>query len=124
MKKTQNKDILIAKIATVIIGFFSICIAIRIEHGLNVLNVLIFTFKFLISILLFPLLIGILGIKTDIKSFVAGVTTALIYLVISNYYFIPLLNSLATPIATLANAIAFLTMHMIQNKKFIFIKRR
>ncbi len=123
IKKTQNKDISIIKIATIIIGSFSIFIAIQISYGLNILNVLIFSYKFPVSILLSPLFIGIMGIKTDKKSFITGSATALIYIIVSNYFFSPLLNSMATPIAILANAIAFLTMHLIQNKRFIFIQR-
>ncbi len=123
IKKTQNKDISIIKIATIIIGALSIFIAIKISYGLNILNVLIFSYKFPVSILLSPLFIGIMGIKTDKKSFITGITTALIYIIVSSYFFSPLLNSMATPIAMLVNAIAFLTMHLIQNKGFVFIKR-
>ncbi|MCP3659799.1 MAG: hypothetical protein GY830_05590 [Bacteroidetes bacterium] len=122
--KTSYDTIFLVKLSTVIIGFLSVFVATKITIGYNFLNLLLIRYKFSISVLAFPIFIGIMGLKTDKRSFYFGAISAVIYLIISEYYFPKFLNSFSILIATILNGIIFILSHIIINKNIIFINRK
>ncbi len=69
----------------------------------------------------FPFLIGVLGIKTDEKSFVIGGITGLIVAFSAVYGFLSL-KPFAIIIGMIVNGLAYMISHIIQNKGILWIK--
>lgn len=67
-----------------------------------------------------PLIAGIMGLKTDSKSFLASITATFMAFFIGKI-FLPDLWFM--PIVILVNALTFFLAHYIQNKRFVTVKR-
>jgi SSS family solute:Na+ symporter len=68
-KLTTEQALLLAKIATLAVGVLAVVFAISIE---SVLDILIYAYQFWAPIILVPLLGVLLGVRADLRSFLAG----------------------------------------------------
>ena len=82
-----------------------------------------YAIKIICPTIFFPLFIGIVGIKTNKKSFFYGAFSGIITLLVCENYPSILLNQLSLPISIIANAIAYMLTHIIQNKGIAWIQR-
>ncbi len=83
-------------------------------HGINIIM------DFVAIVFTVPLIAGIMGLKTDARSFyISSVTTILSFFFAK--FFLP--NLFFIPFAILMNALSFFGTHYIQNKGFVTVKR-
>ncbi|MCP3660118.1 MAG: sodium:solute symporter family protein [Bacteroidetes bacterium] len=123
--KKSNKsfnELLFAKISTAFIGIIAIILALEVSKGLNLRSISMLAIKST-TIILFPLLIGILGIKTDKKSFILSIFFCIITFLITNYFSSSVIKQLAVPISISISGIIFMFSHILQNKGIAWVKR-
>ncbi|MCP3660455.1 MAG: sodium:solute symporter family protein, partial [Bacteroidetes bacterium] len=116
-------ELTFSRITTIIVSSIAIFLAIEISNGFNFRNMTILQSIAAGPILLFPLFIGILGIKADKKSLFIGIITGLICIILSKIYLPTSMKMLSIPISIIANAIAYMLTHIIQNKGIAWIQR-
>lgn len=68
-KLSTRQALMLAKLATLVVGILAVVFAISIE---SVLDILIYAYKFWAPIILVPLLGVLLGVGADLRSFLAG----------------------------------------------------
>ena len=69
-----------------------------------------------------PLIAGILGLKTDARSFVISAVVTIVTFILAKLYVPKAINYLVLPISLVANTISFFTAHIIQNQGIVIIK--
>jgi hypothetical protein len=72
---------------------------------------------------MFPLLSGIIGLKTDKRSFYVALVATLITFAGCKFLLPPSQAHLTTLISIVANGVAFFGMHIIQNKGLATVNR-
>ncbi len=109
-----------ARLSTISLVTLSAFVAIKSQ---SLFDLSIWAAKFSGPGLLFPLLIGILGIKTNKKTLIVGMFSGISLLFISEYYLPVSMKMLSIPIGIIVNGIAFMIFHILQNKGIAWIKR-
>ncbi len=123
LKKKHINELLYVKISTIITASLAIYLAILMNRGINFRDINLMRSLIAAPILLFPVSIGILGIKSDKKSFVLSIISGLSFLSFS-YHYLPLnMKTLAIPIGIISNAIVYMISHILQNKGIAWVKR-
>ncbi len=123
LKNNNKKQLFLAKISTVFVAIVAIIIANEIHNGWNFRSVNIWRSKISAPVLLFPIFIGILGIKTDKKSFLVSIFFGVVSSLISHYYLIQSMKTLSVPIGILSSTISYLLTHLFINKGIKLLKR-
>ena len=114
-----------AKYSTLALGLLAILIG-TIGAGVTTDGILGFAFTalgFTAPLLMFPLLSGIMGLKTDARSFYTALPVTLAAFVLSTLYLPPTLQHLVLLISIFANGITFFAMHVVQHKGFALVHR-
>ncbi len=118
-RSTKYSKLFLARITTSVMIVMAIILAI---NSSNLLHLTVYAAKLAGPPLLFPLFIGILGIKTDKRSFIIGMIGGILMLCIFEHYMSDSKKILAIPIGILANALAYMVSHIIQNKGIAWIR--
>jgi Na+/proline symporter len=108
-----------ARYSTVIIGCIAIVIALQAE---NLLRLSFTALSFTGPLLLFPLVAGIMGLKSDRYAFYNALIVTLIAFSLSTALLPPRHHHLAVIISILANGISFLGVHALRNQGFIIVR--
>ena len=120
-KHTTINELRWTRYATVGISLIAIAIALSTTNTFGLLlNALAFTGP----LLMFPLLSGIMGLKTDKQSFYLALVATLIGFILCQRFLPPAQAHLTTFITILVNGITFFSLHVIQNKGFAVVDRR
>jgi SSS family solute:Na+ symporter len=118
----------LSQYATLLLGILALVIALthqilpRIQYGgLDLGKGINISIDFIAIVFTTPLIAGIMGLKTDAKSFfISFIATIISFflgkLFLPNLYFIPF--------NIFINAISFFGAHLIQNKRFVIVKRK
>ena len=121
--KINKHQLLFARLATIFVSIISVVVALKYTSSTYFRHLSFLRVTLSSPILLFPMLIGILGIKTDKKSFLFGSISALTLLYFS-YKFLPLnMKALSIPIGIISNAVVYMLIHIIQNKGIAWVQR-
>ena len=119
----KNKDISEVswtRYTTIIISILAISIAL---YTNNTFELLLDSFAFAGPILMFPLLSGIMGLKTDTRSFYGAMIATLITFVICKFFIFPEQSHHTILFSIITNGIIFFGIHVFQNKGFAIINR-
>ncbi|XWN35047.1 MAG: sodium:solute symporter family protein [Roseivirga sp.] len=120
MRKVVIDELTWAKYSTLVLGLMAVLVG-TLGAGANTDQILGFAFTalgFTGPLLMFPLLSGIMGLKTDTRSFYTALPMTLAAFVLSNVYLPPEQDHLSLLISILANGVTFFGMHAWQNKGF------
>lgn len=109
-----------AQYSTFLIGVVSIIIGLS---STNALDLSFGAMRIAGPVLLFPLLAGIVGIKSDKKTFYGAMAVTLITFAITTLLLPKSHSPLGMPISIVVNAISFLIIHLIQNGKIVMVDR-
>jgi Na+/proline symporter/signal transduction histidine kinase len=119
LKESEKfNELLSVRVITFLIGAISILAALSYK---NIQNLSYLGMGILAPVISFPLIVGILGLKSDhisfISSFIATTSTFILcYLFIKPTY-------LTFPISFVASVVSFLTIHYIKNKGLVLMDR-
>jgi len=109
-----------AQYSTILVGFITIVVALRAEELLK----LSFTaLSFTGPLLLFPLVAGIMGLKTDPQSFYVPMLVTLLSFIVAMLVLPVSQRHLAVLISILANGTSFFATHLIKNRGFAVLQR-
>ncbi|MCG8340676.1 MAG: ATP-binding protein, partial [Cytophagales bacterium] len=117
-RKIAVNEVTMTKYITFFIGIIALFFAAISE---NIIKLIFYGLGLIVSFITIPLLAGILGLKTDAKSFFIALFVALGAVIVASLYF-PSLQYLVSPIGIVVNGIAFFGAHFIQNDGFKVVK--
>ncbi|XWN35048.1 MAG: hypothetical protein ROO73_05650 [Roseivirga sp.] len=124
-RKIAIDELAWAKYSTLALGLMAVLVGV-LGAGSNTDDILEFaltSLEFTGPLLMFPLLTGIMGLKTDVRSFYTALPVTLAAFALSNIYLSPEQDHLSLLISILANGVAFFGMHIWQNKGFAVVHR-
>ncbi len=124
-RKVAINELSWAQYSTLAIGIVAIGIGIAGAGATTdeILNYAFTSLGFTGPILMFPLLSGIMGLKTDKRSFYTALPITILVYVIATIYLPATHSHLSLPISILANGIVFFGMHIVQNKGFSIVQQ-
>lgn len=122
MLKIKINELEIVKWVTFIFGSLAVFVAAYVGPGASIhfeLKLMNISYDVL-SVIVVPLFLGIMGLIPDKRSFLLGIGAALIFLIPSRFFLDldPLANALIYILSMLANLTTFLLSHFIQNGGF------
>ncbi|MCP3660589.1 MAG: sodium:solute symporter family protein, partial [Bacteroidetes bacterium] len=120
--KFKKNKLIVIKLTTILIALLTILTTLFFINTPYFRNIHFFAALIVLPILHFPLIAGILGLKTDVKSFIVSSISAILtlyftYSVFINFKVVPILLSI------LSNMIVYMTSHILQNKGIAWVKR-
>lgn len=118
--KVVINELQFVKLTTFILGVIAIFIGLLSE---NLVKLIFYASSLFGSIVMIPFVAGILGVKTDAKSFFMALFVTLITFILSVLLLEVKLQYLALLFALIANGVTFFSTHLIQNRGFAFVKR-
>lgn len=107
-----DKELLSARIISLLIGIFSIGLSLR-DNSL--LNLLILSYSFYMPVVSVPFMMAILGFRSTEKSVILGMSAGLVTVVIWNYFDIKTVDSVVP--AMFANFFILITSHYLLKQK-------
>lgn len=107
-----SKELLSARIISLLIGILSIGLSLR-DNSL--LNLLILSYSFYMPVVSVPFIMAILGFRSTEKSVILGMSTGLLTVVIWNYFDIKTVDSVVP--AMFANFFTLITGHYLLKQK-------
>jgi Na+/proline symporter len=113
-------ELSLARYGTLLIGIISIVIGLQ---AANLLNLSFTALSFTGPLLMFPLVAGIMGLKTDQRSFYVAALVTLIVFTIAMLLLPSPHRHLAVLMSILANGISFFAMHLIKNQGIAVVQR-
>ena len=105
------------------LGMSLIAVAISLKTT-NTFDLLLTTLAFTGPLLMFPLLSGIMGLKTDKQSFYVALIITLIAFTGCKFFLPDNLSYLTTLVTIISNGIFFFGMHLYVNKGFAIVSRK
>ncbi|MCP3660117.1 MAG: sodium:solute symporter family protein, partial [Bacteroidetes bacterium] len=120
--KFKKKQLIAIKLITILVTILTILAALFFINTSYFRNIHFFAALIVLPILHFPLIAGILGLKTDIKSLIAGSIAAILTLCFS-YNKFPNLKVIPIILSILSNMLAYMISHILQNKGIAWVKR-
>jgi len=108
------------KYATVLISFAAIGVGL---WASDIFTIVLIPFGFTGPLLMFPVLSGIMGLKTDKRSFYIATGVTLVAFGLAKLLLPSAQSHFITFITIIANGVSFFGMHLVQHKGFITIKR-
>lgn len=110
---TQKQELLTARIMTIVIGFFSIFLALR---GGTVFEFMLFAENFWYPLMLIPVTLGFVGYRISQKSFIIAIASALIVTSCTRYI-VGEFDIKSMVLGILANALGIFLSHLYFNLK-------
>ncbi|MCP3659378.1 MAG: hypothetical protein GY830_03290 [Bacteroidetes bacterium] len=120
-KVKENKSLFGVKLITLIIAIISVFTTLFFVENSYYRNIPFHATLILFPSIAFPFLIGILGIKTNLKAFIVGAIIGVSSSFVVVYGF-PYLKPFAIIIGIITNAITYMISHIIQNKGILWLK--
>ena len=120
-KKAKINELRWMKYATVGVSFIAIAIALSTN---DIFGLLLNSLAFTGPLLMFPLLSGIMGLKTDTASFYVAMVVTLAAFVGCKIFLPEDTSYLMTLITIIVNGITFFGMHLYINKGFAVVDRK
>jgi len=106
---------------TVAIGCLSIALALRAN---NIFPMIVYGVGMMNSSITLPFVAGVLGLKTDLKSFLLALLISLPVFFVANLWLSTPMQHWAFPLSILANALTFFGTHYLQNGGGVMVKQR
>ena len=78
----EKKELIVTRVFNIFVGVLAVIIAIKIK---SILDILIYSYNFWSPVMLVPLVAAILGVKANVKHFIAGASAGIIGVVIWNF---------------------------------------
>ena len=119
--KVVINELQLVKLTTLILGIGAIFIGLLSE---NLVELIFYASSLFGSTVMIPFVAGILGVKTDAKSFFIAFFVTLVTFILSVLLLKEKLQYLALLFAIIANGVTFFSAHCIQNRGFAFVKRK
>ncbi len=120
-KKFQKKEKFFSQIATLFAGIFAMGIGLSTT---NLFDLMMETLETTTPILLFPLFSGMMGLKTDKKSFFVGMSCTIVVWIGCKIFLPEKYEHFALLNMIIANGIGFFGTHIIKNKGIAIVKQK
>ena len=78
----EKKELIVARIFNIFVGILAVIVAIKIK---SILDILIYSYNFWSPVMLVPLVAAILGVKANVKHFIAGALAGILGVIIWNF---------------------------------------
>jgi SSS family solute:Na+ symporter len=120
IKDKDMDEVRWTRYTTIAISIIAIVIALYTD---NTFELLLDSFAFAGPVLMFPLLSGIVGLKTDTRSFYGAMAITLIAFVICKFHIFVEQSHYTTLFSIIVNGISFFTIHTFKNKGIAIVNR-
>ncbi|MEL6152804.1 MAG: sodium:solute symporter family protein [Bacteroidota bacterium] len=107
--------------ATVSLGLFAVLISLR---PIGLIEYSFAAMRFTGPVLLFPLIMGIAGVKPDKRDFYTAMAVTLVIFVLLRLTLSANQSHLSVLISLLVNGLVFSGMHVVRHKGFVIVKNR
>ena len=107
--------------ATVMMGFVAIAIGL---YATDIMGLCLSALGFTAPLLMFPLLSGVVGLKTDKTSFYTALWSTLVAFGLAKWLLPSTLSHFTILISTVVNGLAFFGTHIVQNKGLAIVDLR
>ena len=78
----EKKELIVTRVFNIFVGILAVIIAIKIK---SILDILIYSYNFWSPVMLVPLVAAILGVKANVKHFIAGALAGILGVIIWNF---------------------------------------
>ena len=78
----EKQELIVARIFNIFVGILAVIVAIKIK---SILDILIYSYNFWSPVILVPLVAAILGVKANVKHFIAGALAGILGVIIWNF---------------------------------------
>ncbi|MCG8385622.1 MAG: hypothetical protein MJA30_08790, partial [Cytophagales bacterium] len=120
-KKKVINELKLTKYLTLVMGVISIFLGLLSD---NVVKIGIWAAMLFGSTITLPFIAGVLGLKTDAKSFFTALGVAVITFVVANLYLENERVYLAPLLSIIANGVSFFGMHFVQYSGLVVVRRK
>ena len=121
LKNVKINELRWARYSTFLVGGISIIIGLQATDAIKLVSGAV---RISVPLLLFPLYVGIIGLKPNKKAFYGALGITIPTLVILTFILPENQRHLDTPISFIVNAISFMVIHCIINKGLLRVVRR
>jgi len=78
----EKQELIVARIFNIFVGILAVIVAIKVK---SILDILIYSYNFWSPVMLVPLVAAILGVKANVKHFIAGALAGILGVIIWNF---------------------------------------
>ena len=118
-RKVAFNELKVVRYITFLMGCTSILVALTVNEVRTLSYFGVTSFAPVITI---PLIAGVLGLKTDTRSFLISSAVTIITFIFFNLFLPEAKNYLIFPMSLIANAISFFTAHIIKNQGIVIVQ--
>ena len=82
MEMEEKQELIVTRIFNLFVGILAVIVAIKIK---SILDILIYSYNFWSPVMLVPLVAAIMGVKANVKHFIAGASAGILGVIIWNF---------------------------------------